>query len=61
MLFEPVTSIKVLCQLKSQFQKSYLRTSLVVQWLKIHRTMQRTQVGSLVIFGMERSHMPWSN
>ena len=41
--------------------KSYLRTSLVVQWLRIRLSMQGTQVGSIVIFGLGGAHMPWSN
>ena len=41
------------------FYKNSLRTSLVVQWLRIHLAMQRTQVQSLK--GKLTSHMPWSN
>ena len=37
----------------------FRRTSLVVQWLRVCLTMQRTQVQSLI--GELRSHMPWSN
>ena len=33
----------------------------MVQWLRIRLSMQGTQVGSIVIFGLGGAHMPWSN
>ena len=41
---------------KGEHLKLVDRTSLVVQWLRIHLPMQETQVWSL--FGELRSHMP---
>jgi len=41
------------------FYKNSLGTSLMVQWLRIHLAMQRTQVQSLM--GNLTSYMPWSN
>ena len=44
---------------KSTVKYPILRTSLVVQWLRIHFSMQRTQVGYLA--KELRSYMPLSN
>ena len=42
-----------------QDKKLRSRTSLVLQWLRIHLSMQETGVHSIPSQG--RSHMPWSN
>ena len=58
-MFVPEDALRGICHKMQKHINARTGTSLMIQWLRIHLSMQSTQVWSLI--GELRSHMPWGN